>query len=251
MVHTTIAQNSAVAGTNGIGGSGTSGPGTKGSPGMGLGGGVTRTSGLLWLRSSALSANTSGGNGYGTITDGGYNLSSDLSIPLTGTSRWLADPLLGGLADNGGPTKTMALRSASPALDKVPAAATPPTDQRGLSRPIHSLGDIGAYEAGFFVSGTVALGATGLANVAVMAGTNLVLTDLEPDGGEQSRFLAGDCHEYRSVPDHGPAVHQPASPILSAAADSLSRLRLGTETATARFLPRNNKPRGVFALPGW
>jgi uncharacterized protein YkvS len=177
VVHTTIAQNSAVGGTNGVAGSGISGPGTSGSPGMGLGGGVARGSGVLWLRSSALSGNTSGGNGYGTITDGGYNLSSDLSIPLTGTSRWLADPLLGALADNGGPTKTMALLSGSPALDKVPAAATPATDQRGLSRPINSLGDIGAYEAGFFVSGTVALGATGLANVAVMAGTNVVLTD--------------------------------------------------------------------------
>src|SRR5262249_53368513 len=69
------------------------------------------------------------------------------------------DPLLSsaGLADNGGPTQTIALQEGSPAIDAIPAAdctdqASPPnpitTDQRGFLRPDagEQLCDIGAYE---------------------------------------------------------------------------------------------------------
>ena len=60
------------------------------------------------------------------------------------------DPLLGPLADNGGPTDTMALLPGSPAIGHIPAANCQSTvDQRGLPRP--GVGkpacDIGAYEA--------------------------------------------------------------------------------------------------------
>ena len=51
----------------------------------------------------------------------------------------LADP-----ANNGGPTQTMAIGSASPAVDAGTAAGAPPTDQRGLARV--GAVDIGAYE---------------------------------------------------------------------------------------------------------
>ncbi len=50
-------------------------------------------------------------------------------------------PELGPLADNGGPTRTHALLSGSPAIDAGPPDA-PPTDQRGAPRNP----DIGAYE---------------------------------------------------------------------------------------------------------
>ncbi len=60
------------------------------------------------------------------------------------------DPMLGPLADNGGPTKTMALGPGSPAIDAGTAVFTgidiPGEDQRGVSRPRGSGYDIGAFE---------------------------------------------------------------------------------------------------------
>ncbi|WP_440222782.1 choice-of-anchor Q domain-containing protein [Dokdonella sp. MW10] len=57
--------------------------------------------------------------------------------------RGLAD-----LADNGGPTKTMELQPASPAIDQVivNAAGHTGTDQHGFARPSGTRCDIGAYE---------------------------------------------------------------------------------------------------------
>ena len=56
---------------------------------------------------------------------------------------------LGTLANNGGPTQTMALLAGSNAIDAVPAGqCTVATDQRGYGRPAGALCDIGAYEYG-------------------------------------------------------------------------------------------------------
>jgi len=56
------------------------------------------------------------------------------------------DPLLGPLADNGGPNKTMALQPGSPAIDAGNNTTCPGTDQRGILRPQGSICDIGAFE---------------------------------------------------------------------------------------------------------
>ncbi|MCP4365312.1 MAG: hypothetical protein GY800_08475 [Planctomycetes bacterium] len=56
----------------------------------------------------------------------------------------IADPLLENLADNGGPTMTMALQSGSPAIDAGSGSYCPSTDQRGLARD--GVCDIGAFE---------------------------------------------------------------------------------------------------------
>lgn len=58
----------------------------------------------------------------------------------------VADPLLGPLEDNGGPTATRALLIGSPAIDAGDTAPCPATDQRGVARPQGSGCDIGAYE---------------------------------------------------------------------------------------------------------
>lgn len=78
-----------------------------------------------------------------TVTDDGHNLVfGDSSCP--GTS---ADPRLGPLQDNGGPTQTMALGPGSGALGLVPANDCPvDTDQRGVTRPQGTRCDAGAYE---------------------------------------------------------------------------------------------------------
>lgn len=58
------------------------------------------------------------------------------------------DPMLEPLADNGGPTKTMALKSTSPAIGAGAKAPCPAIDQRGVTRPQpgDASCDIGAYE---------------------------------------------------------------------------------------------------------
>jgi hypothetical protein len=64
-----------------------------------------------------------------------------------------ADPLLGPLQANGGPTPTMALAPGSPAIDAGDpqcldlAGAPLATDQRGEPRPVGPACDLGAYEA--------------------------------------------------------------------------------------------------------
>ncbi|MGZ4291007.1 MAG: choice-of-anchor Q domain-containing protein [Gaiellaceae bacterium] len=57
-----------------------------------------------------------------------------------------ADPLLGPLAWNGGPTQTMALLVGSPAIDHAIDGSSPPFDQRGVARPLGAHADSGAYE---------------------------------------------------------------------------------------------------------
>ena len=62
------------------------------------------------------------------------------------------NPMLGLLADNGGPTLTHALLPGSPAIDAIPTVSCSlPTDQRGALRPIAQISpntpcDIGAFE---------------------------------------------------------------------------------------------------------
>ncbi len=86
----------------------------------------------------------------GTYTDNGYNLSSNGCI--TAATSLSADPKLGSLASNGGPTQTLALQDGSPAIDAIPLSANlcPGTDQRGNGRPDtgESRCDMGAYEFG-------------------------------------------------------------------------------------------------------
>ena len=63
-----------------------------------------------------------------------------------GTAQNSIDPRLGPLQDNGGPAKTHAILSGSPAIDAAANATCPSTDQRGTSRPKGAACDIGAYE---------------------------------------------------------------------------------------------------------
>jgi hypothetical protein len=74
---------------------------------------------------------------------------------LVGTAANPKDPMVGPLADNGGPTMTHALLEGSPAIDKGNSFGES-TDQRGLPRPSNFVGipdasggdgsDIGAFE---------------------------------------------------------------------------------------------------------
>lgn len=148
------------------------------------GGGIFYTLGSLHVTSSTITGNTAGTGAGGidgssdgvftlnnSIVSGNYfglSVPSNLGKPATGdfnllgagndtsgTNNVVSDnPLLGPLADNGGPTQTHALLPGSPALDA--GSSSEATDQRGLGRPVDlpsiangtgNASDIGAYEA--------------------------------------------------------------------------------------------------------
>ena len=124
------------------------------------------TNGTLLLRNSLVAFGLGFSNGYpftisppvftglssnasGTITDDGFNMSSDGSCNFnSGSSFNFTDPKLDRLTDNGGPTLTMALLPDSPAIDFGTAIGAPSTDQRGFARAFGAGVDIGAFEAG-------------------------------------------------------------------------------------------------------
>jgi hypothetical protein len=62
---------------------------------------------------------------------------------LAGPNQFVGSALIGPLANNGGPTKTIALQATSPALGF--AEACPAKDQRGEKRPSSDC-DSGSYE---------------------------------------------------------------------------------------------------------
>src|SRR5207249_4653529 len=53
---------------------------------------------------------------------------------LVGTATQPINPKIGSLANNGGPTLTIALQAGSPAINAGTSAGAPATDQRGVAR---------------------------------------------------------------------------------------------------------------------
>jgi hypothetical protein len=107
---------------------------------------------LVVLRNTIM-ANNSGGNCLGPIFNGGNNLDSGTTcgFGFINLSMSNTDPMLGPLADNGGPTQTMKLLAGSPAIDMGDAdtcrvSPVSGVDQRGVIRPQGAGCDIGAYE---------------------------------------------------------------------------------------------------------
>lgn len=136
----------------------------------GQGGGVFRDGGGYHIvRNSLLAGNTAtsaagtGPDALGAFTSQGFNLigKSDGSSGFTsvtdqtGTIARPLNPKIGPLANNGGPTQTMALLPGSPAIDKGKDFGLT-TDQRGPTRPADASAipnatggdgsDIGAFE---------------------------------------------------------------------------------------------------------
>jgi hypothetical protein len=139
------------------------------------GGGILLSSGLLTISRSTVVRNTAatgsalwnggttvvaatvlagtGADCSGSITSSGYNMSDDASCSLVQpTDHPDTVPVLGPLANNGGPTLTHLPGATSPLLDAIPVGtaglcdATTPTDQRGFPRPTGTACDIGAVE---------------------------------------------------------------------------------------------------------
>ncbi len=124
----------------------------------GYGGGLNNYGvSTVYLANSIIAGNTAtnGTDLSGPYVSQDYNLIqtpqgayATLSGPIANTIFNQA-PNLGPLANNGGPTDTLALLPGSPAIDKGNVFGGFTTDQRGIARPQGAAADIGAFELQF------------------------------------------------------------------------------------------------------
>ncbi len=118
---------------------------------FGAGAGISNTA-MITLHNTIVANNTAASepNCSGTIGDAGGNLQYN---PSSGCGSFtVGDPKLASLANNGGPTQTMALQPSSAAIDAPaadPGCIAISLDQRGAQRPIGPHCDIGAFEASY------------------------------------------------------------------------------------------------------
>jgi fibronectin-binding autotransporter adhesin len=168
--HGTISLNNAKAGNSGVNQGGANKPARPAAEGAG--GGIRVGPANVTLENTIVAGNTAangagdiagaptpGPNVDGTIISNGHNLLGVATDAggFGGTGDKIgANPMLAALANNGGPTQTMALSVGSAAIDAgVAAGAT--LDQRGLPRTVDQPGvpnavtsdgtDIGAFES--------------------------------------------------------------------------------------------------------
>jgi hypothetical protein len=161
----TIANNSVTSSTAGAAGGGVYSIGFPGTitsstiSGNSAAGGANIAMAQKITFSNSIISNPLGGgpNCSAVGTSAGYNIESANSCGLNLASDHAStDPTLTALADNGGPTQTMAPQTTSLALDQGKAAVDETTDQRGVARPSDAPSipnaaggdgsDIGAYE---------------------------------------------------------------------------------------------------------
>ncbi|MDB6016127.1 MAG: Cna domain protein [Pedosphaera sp.] len=178
----TFSGNGANGGTNGV--TGTVGnPSANGSPGLSRGDNISNNGGTFRFKNSILAQGSNGVSSFGTIIDQGNNISSDGSPIFTQMGSALGSfnnlgPKLAALANNGGPTLTMALLTNSPAINAGDDAAALPFDQRGAARLGRS--DIGAFESApllFTISGQITAGTAPLAGVTIATDSSSTLSD--------------------------------------------------------------------------
>jgi hypothetical protein len=110
--------------------------------------------------------------------------------------------MLNALANNGGPTQTMALQAGSPAIGSAGASGAPATDQRGYARPQGNVPDMGAFELRM--------------NVAIISGNNqsaeagtrfqapLVIQVTSPD--LNGAVVANEAITFSQVSNYGAGV---------------------------------------------
>ena len=143
----------------------------------GAGGGVDGAGGTVTIANSIVSGNVAAPpslNCAGVLTDQGGNVEFAAASCPAGFLR--ADPRLTGLADNGGPTQTIALQSGSAAVHHVRTCVLG-SDQRGVGRPVGAACDSGAYQVAPPSVTGVSAGAMTTTSAAVAASINPNLQD--------------------------------------------------------------------------
>ena len=153
------------------------------------------------MRNTILAANTDTSGQApdcaGPLTSSGFNLLGNntgcnfinASGDQVGTGANPINPLLGPLADNGGPTQTHALLPNSPAIDAADPAGCADaqgnpltTDQRGQPRPHGPRCDIGAFEVAVALSADLSVTMTDSPD-PVTVGNNLTYTIIVTNNG--------------------------------------------------------------------
>ena len=132
VVNSTISGNNAVSDGGGIRNEGqtflTNVTITNNRSGGFGGSGIDNPGGALTMANTIVADNPDGPDCSGGLQSEGFNLDSDFSCGLNtalGDLRGVNNPLLGPLADNGGPTRTHALQLQSPAVDVIPPFLAP------------------------------------------------------------------------------------------------------------------------------
>jgi len=100
----------------------------------------------ILARNAIFAGGTENCGGFVALVSLGHNLEQGTSCGFAGPGDIHGHARLRPLADNGGPTKTHALRRRSKAINRGKNADCTSTDQRGVRRPQGKRCDIGAYE---------------------------------------------------------------------------------------------------------
>jgi hypothetical protein len=153
LLNDTVAQNQAFDSIGGVGGNGHQAAGSLGQGGGGFNAAALFARNTIFGEDKAsLSADFLGpfSSAFNNLLEDGTGSNLPPGNPgpngnIVGTTSQPIDPLLGPLANNGGPTQTMALDAGSPAIDTGTSVGAPTTDQRGDPRGTPP--DIGAYES--------------------------------------------------------------------------------------------------------
>jgi len=200
----TIADNSAFVAGGGIDNYGTltvTNSTIAGNSAYFTGGGLDVENGAVTVDNTIIALNTNGDISGLVSSTSAYNLigtggSGGLVNGTNGNQVGIADPGLGTLSDNGGPTQTIALLQGSPAIDAGSnALAVDPTtgqplttDQRGTGYPrvVDNTVDIGAFE----VQPANHLAVTGQppGSVTFGSGFGLTVTALDKSGNAITTF---------------------------------------------------------------
>jgi CSLREA domain-containing protein len=174
---------------------------------------------------------------YGQIYSGGYNIFGKRSLASTfneqptdiiGSESSPANPVIGDLADNGGPTKTHALLAGSPAIDSGnPFGET--ADQRGYARIVNGTADRGAFEI-----------QNAPASIAVFNGTPQSATVGTNYAPLKARVLDSNNDPVGGVPVTFNAPNTGASGTFPGSVFSSTAITDGNGVATAPVLTANN-----------
>src|SRR5580658_4186692 len=228
----------------------------------GLGGGILiEAGGTGTLKNTIVADSRSGGNcvSVGTFISDGHNLSDDTTCNgfFTGTGDINNTPAgldLSGLQDNGGPTQTIPLLPASPAVLAVPTSPTNycteidgttpiTTDQRGDSRPApgQTACDIGAFElqAGFLPTPTPTATATATgtasptATVTATTTPTATPTATATSTGSATATSTGSSTPKTTATATATATSTPTATATATPTSTATRTATATPTATS------------------
>jgi len=232
-------------------------------------GGIWIEDGTVTVTNSIIARNGSGtstqdiARDAGTLTNGGYNFigdntSIDTEFPevapngssYVGTAANPRNPLLGPLADNGGPTQTHGPLYLSRAINNGSTTLT--TDQRGLPRI--GVKDIGAFEVQVYytLSGYVRTNnLTPLAGVSVQVGSSAGLSGTQiTDASGFFRATAVPSGSYLLTPSLAGWSFSPTVQGVAVTNAGRAANFIGTRTAASYTINGRVSDGAGMAIPG-